>query len=55
MKASKIGVVWHTTYEGSTLQDMKASFGADISKLKQNQNQFGWMMQPIKMYLVVQL
>ena len=33
MKASKIGVVWHTTYEGSELQDMKASFGANIKKL----------------------
>ena len=33
MNKSKIGVVWHTTYTGSALQDMKASFGADISKL----------------------
>ena len=33
MKASKIGVVWHTTYEGSQLQDMKASFGANIKGL----------------------
>ena len=31
---AKIGVVWHTTYTGDNLQDMKASFGADISKLK---------------------
>ena len=31
---SKIGIVWHTTYKGKALQDMKASFGADISKLK---------------------
>ena len=31
---AKIGVVWHTTYTGDTLQDMRASFGADISKLK---------------------
>ena len=31
---AKIGVVWHTTYSGATLQDMKASFGADISSLK---------------------
>ena len=30
---TKIGVVWHTTYKGDALQDMKASFGADISKL----------------------
>ena len=27
---SSIGVVWHTTYKGDTLADMKASFGADI-------------------------
>ena len=33
LKKSKIGVVWHTTYEGKELQDMKASFGANISKL----------------------
>ena len=33
MKASKIGVVWHTTYTGASLPEMKASFGADISKL----------------------
>ena len=33
MNKSKIGVVWHTTYTGSALQDMKASFGVNISKL----------------------
>ena len=33
MKKSKIGVVWHTTYTGSALQDMKASFGVNISGL----------------------
>ena len=33
MNASKIGVVWHTTYTGTALQDMKASFGANISSL----------------------
>ncbi len=30
---AKVGIVWHTTYKGAALQDMKASFGADISKL----------------------
>ena len=30
---AKIGVVWHTTYTGSDLQSMKASFGANISSL----------------------
>jgi hypothetical protein len=34
LKTSKIGIVWHTTYTGKTLQGMKASFGADISSLK---------------------
>ena len=33
ISGAKVGVVWHTTYKGSTLQDMKASFGADISGL----------------------
>ena len=31
---AKIGIVWHTTYSGDTLQDMKASFGVNISGLK---------------------
>ena len=34
MNTAKIGVVWHTTYTGDKLQDMKASFGADIKGLK---------------------
>ena len=33
MNSAKMGIVWHTTYTGKKLQDMKASFGADISKL----------------------
>ena len=41
MNTSKIGVVWHTTYEGSALQDMKAKFGANISKL--NKTPSVWM------------
>jgi hypothetical protein len=32
---AKIGIVFHTTYTGNALQDMKASFGADISGLRQ--------------------
>ena len=31
---AKIGIVWHTTYSGDVLQDMKASFGVNISELK---------------------
>ena len=33
MNTAKIGVVWHTTYTGSSLPEMKASFCVDISKL----------------------
>ena len=38
---SKVGIVWHTTYTGDALQDMKASFGANISKL--NKTPSVWM------------
>ena len=34
IKKAKIGVVWHTTYTGNELQSMKASFGVNISGLK---------------------
>ena len=34
---AKIGVVWHTTYTGDALQDMTASFGANISSLTKPQ------------------
>ena len=33
IKKAKVGVVWHTTYTGSKLADMKASFGADVKSL----------------------
>ena len=33
MSKAKIGVVWHTTYSGDTLEGMRASFGVNISKL----------------------
>ena len=33
-KKAKIGVVWHTTYTGRSLPEMKASFGANISGLR---------------------
>ena len=41
MKTSKIGVVWHTTYTGNALQDMKASFGVNIKGL--NKPSSVWM------------
>lgn len=31
---ANVGVVWHTTYTGDKLENMTASFGADISNLK---------------------
>jgi len=33
---SKIGIVWHTSYSGSTFETMKATFGADVSGLNQS-------------------
>jgi len=30
---AKMGIVWHTTYTGKKLEDMKASFGASVSSL----------------------
>ena len=30
---SKMGIVWHTTYKGDKLEDMQASFGANVSSL----------------------
>jgi hypothetical protein len=38
---AKIGIVWHTTYTGDALQDMKASFGVNITSLKKSS--FVWM------------
>jgi len=32
IRSASIGIVWHTTYTGSTLQKMSASFGKDIVK-----------------------
>lgn len=33
IRRAKIGVVWHTTYEGSSFETMKASFGRSIASL----------------------
>ena len=33
IKKSQMGIVWHTTYSGETLQSMRASFGASVSGL----------------------
>ena len=34
IKKAKLGIVWHTTYNGKTFESMKASYGVDVSKLK---------------------
>lgn len=39
---AKIGVVWHTTYTGRTIQDMNASFGKDITNKFRNPSTI-WM------------
>ena len=36
--SSKIGIVWHTTYTGRTFETMKASYGVDVSKLRNSKN-----------------
>ena len=39
IKNAKVGIVWHTTYRGSTFETMKAEFGKDIvSKIKPSKN-----------------
>jgi len=38
IKRAKIGIVWHTTYTGSTFESMKASYGVDVSKFKKSAN-----------------
>ena len=35
IKAAKIGIVFHTTYTGETVADMKAQFGAKVGNLTQ--------------------
>jgi hypothetical protein len=38
VKKAKIGIVWHTTYTGSTFETMKASYGVDVSKFRNSAN-----------------
>jgi hypothetical protein len=38
MMTAQLGVVWHTSYTGPSLEDMKASFGIDVARLKQTRN-----------------
>ena len=34
VKKATIGIVWHTTYKGSSFETLKASYGVDVNKLK---------------------
>jgi len=34
IRSSKIGIVWHTTYKGKSFESMKASYGVNVSALK---------------------
>jgi hypothetical protein len=38
VRKAKIGIVWHTTYKGSTFESMKASYGVNVGRLKQSKN-----------------
>ena len=38
IRSAKMGIVWHTTYNGKNMADMKASFGANIAGLTQTKN-----------------
>ena len=38
VKSAKIGIVWHTTYNGSSFETMKASYGVDITKFRNSKN-----------------
>lgn len=38
IRASKIGIVWHTTYTGSTFENMKASYGVNVNAFKKSKN-----------------
>ena len=45
IKASKMGIVWHTVYKGTSFETMKASFGKSISdSLKKSRNV--WFVDP---------
>ena len=40
IKKAKIGIVWHTTYNGRSFETMKASYGVNITKFKKSVNVF---------------
>ena len=36
LRRAKIGIVWHTTYTGSSFETMKASYGVNVAGLKKS-------------------
>ena len=38
IRSSKIGIVWHSTYSGKTMDALKVSFGANVNKLSRSRN-----------------
>lgn len=38
IRKSKIGIVWHTTYNGNSFESMSASYGVDVSKFNKSSN-----------------
>jgi hypothetical protein len=38
IKATKIGIVWHTTYTGKSFETMKASYGVKVNTFNQSKN-----------------
>jgi hypothetical protein len=40
VRKAKIGIIFHTSYSGSTMAGLKASFGANVKSLTKNSNEF---------------
>lgn len=38
VQSAKLGIVWHTTYNGASFQEMRASYGVNVSKFKKSKN-----------------
>ena len=38
IRRSKIGIVWHTSYTGSSFESMRASYGVDVARLRKSSN-----------------
>ena len=36
VRQARIGIVWHTTYKGDSFENMRASYGVDVNKLRKS-------------------